>query len=245
MGATALQQMFTAQCARIVNSKGQQPRPTRSVLALLKEVEPHLLSSSDVEPFPLDLSHCYLGNEGAVALFRTLSVFGAADSVLRVDEDNTAAVEAAPQTESSQASCHPDIFLNLSAIVVPQSGLRLEAIVALCELLSLPRACRITHIDLSGNEYVALQAGQLLVRLLGDRGPLGDGSQGRSHSFLKSPEGDPVFSQSLMSVAAGDTNVPSHFLRRIDALCEERRRKIIGHDESAVHSARVAEGEGK
>jgi hypothetical protein len=191
---------FLFQCERITlpNSR-RRLRPPRTILAHLASIEPFLFSYIDptqlsperapraehrgpppsshlgeeeelelLSTMPptddhgdvLDLSTFYPGSFLCTALFRALAFFK-------------------PKHGSPTGNLR--LALNLIVINVSQCGLDNESIDALCGLLGTGRCVRLEAVVLDRNEYVAVEAGQMLLRMLGVRGALGDGAAGKSH----------------------------------------------------------------
>jgi hypothetical protein len=202
---------FLFQCERITLSNSKRRlKPTRSLLTYLASLEPYLFlfydetqpnaavqqfhdhavdvrrESSDVGAtscvelellaataprgvdnsggVSLDLSSFYPGSHLCVALFRALEMF-------------------LPTTSKAVNVTTPGRFaLRLTLLDVTQCGLDNDAVAALCCLLASGRCPMLATLILDRNEYVAVQAGQMLLRTLGVQGALGDGSSGKSHN---------------------------------------------------------------
>ena len=178
-----LEHFFAAECNRVVSAQGKRPKPTRSLLLQLREIETWIFSPSGPTR-ALDFTKSVLGNEAAVALFRTLLL--------------------CPSNSTT-------VVLKIHAIAVPGSGLKNEAIQALVALLSSHRCSGVTEVDLRDNEFVAVQAGQVLLRMLGFTLPHDRLEQSAAVTTTRGLG-------SLRRIHLSGTNIPTHYVRRIYAL---------------------------
>ncbi|CUF19869.1 Hypothetical protein, putative [Bodo saltans] len=130
-------------------------------LVLLSTMPPSQQEANDNNGDVLDLSTFYPGSYLCTALFRALELFQPK--------------AAAPPSQ------HMRLVLNVVELNISQCGLDNESIDALCRLLGSGRCVHLEAVLLDRNEYVAVEAGQMLLRMLGVRGALGDGARGKSH----------------------------------------------------------------
>lgn len=222
----------TAGSSKSLVVQRHQHKPTRSLLKLLGQVEPLLFRDIDVADsdagatVALDLSTHFLGAALVTALLRALTLF---------------VPESAAQRGSGSK-----LTLNVHELNLKQNGLSNESCAALCELLLSGRCRVLRRVVLDRNEYLAVEAGQMLLRAFGVGGPLGDGNRGQSYAMLaphhratdeSSPAADGTtggvlaiplaFSDvvpCLEAVSVEGTNIPAHFARRIaDAVALPKR----------------------
>ena len=243
--------LFVSVCSSCTTAAGVSPKPTRSMLRVLSELDASGVGSEDCPPlvgtcplellptvtpacdptqgtgttgistttslpklydvfYQLDFADHYLGTQAACALIRTLRTIPAS---IPIPPGHTP-------------------FVRLTTLRLPQCGLDTSATVELYQLLTSGAfAFTLKELDVRNNPYLALEAGQLFLAALGFV-ILDDShtTELKSRPFDESNErhmkGIPGLREHvsrLCSLELEGTNVPPHYVRRIEKLCSQNR----------------------
>ena len=245
-GGGTIYALFIETCSAFTTAAGAAPKPTRSMMRVLGELEgamggggglPPLLGTCPTALLPtvtpavapsaiegrdgideppslprlyqmlhtLDFSNHYLGTQASSALIRTL--------------------RSLPSTLLPAAGPNCTNYCRLTALVLPQCGLDTSSAVELYRLMtSAAFAFTLKELDVRNNPYLALEAGQLFLAGLGfvitdDSHSFQERSIDESNErHMRNVPGVREYVSRLCRLVTEGTNIPPHYVRRIDRL---------------------------